>query len=77
MLAIHGDDDGVPDLGNEDFGLVLDLHVGCSQQFSVNALGETRVNVFPRCPNGETQGERAGDGHAAGCVSMLLARHPE
>lgn len=45
MLAVHGNDNGVPDLRDEDLGLVLDLHVGGGEDLGVDALGKALEDV--------------------------------
>lgn len=59
VLTVHGDDDGVPDLGDENLGLVLDLHVGGCQNLGVDTLGQTREDVPPGSPDGYTEVERS------------------
>ena len=62
VLTVHGDDDGVPDLGNKDLGLVLDLHVSRGQDLGIDTLGQTRKDVPPGRPDRNTEVERAGHG---------------
>ena len=49
VLAVHWDDDGVPDLGDKNLRLVLDLHVSGREDLGVNALRQPRVDVAPGC----------------------------
>ena len=62
VLPIHGDDDGVPDLGDEHLGLVLDLHVRGGKDLRVDPLGQTREDVSPGRPDGDAEVEGTGDG---------------
>jgi hypothetical protein len=55
VLSVHGDDDGVPDLRDQDLGFVLDLHVGSSQNLRVYTLWKPRENVTPRSPDRYTE----------------------
>ena len=48
VLAVHRDDDGVPDLRDEDFRLVLDLHVVRREDLGVDALRQTLKDVCSR-----------------------------
>jgi hypothetical protein len=59
VLAVHGNDDSVPNLRDQNLGLVLDLHIGSGQNLGVDTLGQTRENVSPWRPNGHTKVERA------------------
>ena len=61
MLAVHGDDNSVPDLGNKDLGLVLDLHVRSSEDLGIDTLRQPRKDVPPGSPDGDTQVERSGN----------------
>lgn len=45
VLAVHGDDNGVPDLRDEDLGLVLDFHVGRREDLGVHSLRKTLEDV--------------------------------
>ena len=49
-------------LRDEHLGLVLDLHVLRGEHLGVDALGQARVDVLPRRPDGEAEGEGARDG---------------
>ena len=55
MLSVHGDDDGIPDLRDQDLGLVLDFHVCSCQDLRVDALGKTREDVSPWRPDRNTE----------------------
>ena len=61
VLAVHGDDNSIPDLGDEDLGLVLDLHIGRGKDLGVDTLGQTGVDVSPRSPDRGTKVERSGN----------------
>ena len=62
VLAVHRDDDGVPDLRDEDLRLVLDLHVVRREDLGVDALRQTLKDVCSRYARvseivrGQTQG---------------------
>lgn len=45
VLAVHRDDDGVPDLRDEHLGLVLDFHVGRGEHLGVHPLREALEDV--------------------------------
>jgi hypothetical protein len=62
VLAIHGNNNGIPNLRDENFGLVLDFHVRCSENFGVDSLGQSRENVSPGTPDRHTQVERSSNG---------------
>jgi len=59
VLTVHRNDDGVPDLGDQDLGLVLDFHVGGSKNLGVDTLRQTGEDVSPGSPNRNTEVERA------------------
>ena len=62
MLTVHGDDDGVPNLGDQNLRLVLDLHVCRGQDLGVDTLWQTGEDVPPRSPDGDTEVEGSSDG---------------
>ena len=62
VFSVHGDDDGIPDLGYKDLGLVLDFHVASRNDLGVNSLGQSGENVFPWGPDTHTEGEGSSDG---------------
>ena len=45
MLSVHRNDDGVPNLRDEDLGLVLDFHIGSCEDLGVDTLGETFEDI--------------------------------
>jgi hypothetical protein len=59
MLSVHRDDDGVPDLGDQHFRLVLYLHIRSSEDLGIDTLGQPGENVPPRRPDGDTEVERS------------------
>ena len=61
MLSIHGDDNCIPDLGDQDLGFVLDLHVCGSENLGVDTLGQTREDVPPWRPDRHTEIEGSAD----------------
>jgi len=66
MLSVHRNDNGVPNLGDQNLWLVLDFHVGCSQYLGVDTLGKSREDVSPRTPDRDTEVE--GSCHRADSV---------
>ena len=58
MFTIHGNNHCIPDLGDKNFGFVLDFHLSCSEELGVNSFRKPGVNIFPRCPNGKSSGKR-------------------
>jgi hypothetical protein len=61
MLTVHGNDDSVPYLRNENLRLVLDFHVRGGKNLGVHTLGQTGKDVSPRCHDGGTDVERSGN----------------
>jgi hypothetical protein len=61
MLAIHGDDNCVPDLRDEDLGLVFDFHIARCQDFRVDTFRESGKDVPPGSPDGDTEVKRTSD----------------
>ena len=61
MLTVHRDDHGIPDLRDENLGLVLDLHIGSGKNLRVDTLGQTGEDVPPWRPDGNTEVERSRD----------------
>lgn len=59
VLSVHGNDDGVPDLRDQDLGLVLDFHVAGSDNLGVDSLGQSGKDVFPWCPDTHSKRERS------------------
>ena len=45
MFTVHRNDDGVPDLRDENFRLVLDFHVGSCENLGVDSLGKTFKDI--------------------------------
>jgi len=45
MFTVHRNDDGVPNLRDENLGLVLDFHIGSSENLRVDTLGKTLEDV--------------------------------
>lgn len=45
MFSVHGDDDGIPDLRDEDLWLVLDFHVGSGEELCIDTLRKTLEDV--------------------------------
>ena len=62
MFSVHGDNDGVPDLRDEDLGLVLDFHITGSDNLSVDSLGQSSKDILPWGPDTHTEGEGPSDG---------------
>ncbi|KAH3679223.1 hypothetical protein WICPIJ_008692 [Wickerhamomyces pijperi] len=62
MFSVHRDDNGVPDLGDQDLWLVLDFHVGGGQDLGVDSLWQSGEDVSPWSQNGNTQVEGTTNG---------------
>jgi hypothetical protein len=58
MLSVHGNDDGIPDLRDQNLWLVLDFHITSREDFGVDTLWKASKDVPPRRPNGDTEVER-------------------
>ena len=65
MLTVHGDDNGVPNLRDEYFWFVFDLHVASGKNLGVDTFRKSRENVSPWRPNRDTQVKRTSDGKDA------------
>jgi hypothetical protein len=61
MLSVHGNDDGIPDLRDQNLWLVLDFHITSREDFGVDTLRKASKDVPPRRPNRDTEVERACD----------------
>lgn len=59
MLAIHGYDNSIPNLGNENLGFVLNLHVCCGEDLGIDSLWQPREDVSPGRPDRGTDVERS------------------
>jgi hypothetical protein len=62
MLPIHGNNNCVPDLRDEDLGLVFYFHIARCKDFRVDTFRESGKDVSPRCPNGDTEIKRTRNG---------------
>jgi hypothetical protein len=64
MFTIHRNDDGVPNLRDENLGLVLDFHIGSSENLGVDTLGKTLEDVCK--PRGVSRRSNTGEGEKNG-----------
>ena len=62
MLAIHRNNNSVPNLRNQDLWFILNLHVRSSQDLGIDTLGESGEDVSPWGPDRHTEVERPGNG---------------
>lgn len=55
MLAIHGNDNSIPDLRDQNLWLVLDFHVASRENFRIDTFRKSSKHVSPRRPNRDTE----------------------
>jgi len=61
MFTVHGDDDGIPDLRDENLRLILDFHIGGGEKLGVDTFWKTLEYIRPRSPDRKTHLERPTD----------------
>lgn len=61
VFAVHGNDNGVPDLRDQDLRLVLDFHIIRSKDFGIDPLGQPGEDILPRGPDTHTDSKASGD----------------
>ena len=62
MFSVHGNDNSIPNLGDQNLWFVLDFHFSGGQNLGVDSLWQSGENVSPWSQDGNTQVEGTTNG---------------